>query len=224
LAEIDRERLEKVRGAFPVLNHRRFFVNNMRIIIKCFLLAFTLASCGTTKDARYRDTAMLERPPILPIIRQPGEQRITDNSTIPKKTDETGLGEAVYMTTTTPPQLKIKQPFDEAWKTLNQALKQNDLKITDQERNKGHLYVQYGSNSLFEKAKSFLINEQKESNYLLTVKKEGSETTITVATAKTTEETSSYNSSDGYYEEPVDISQKLLEKIYTTIRDDLKEE
>jgi len=25
LAEIDRERLEKVRGAFPVLNHKRFF-------------------------------------------------------------------------------------------------------------------------------------------------------------------------------------------------------
>jgi nitrilase len=27
-AEIDMERLEKVRGAFPALNHRRFFVNN----------------------------------------------------------------------------------------------------------------------------------------------------------------------------------------------------
>ena len=113
----------------------------MRIIIKSFLITIVLASCGTTKDARYRDTSMLERPPILPIIRQPGEQRITDNSTIPKKSDETGLGSAVYMTTTTPPQLKIKQPFDEAWETLNQALQINDIKITDQDRNKGLLYV-----------------------------------------------------------------------------------
>ena len=196
----------------------------MSIIIKCFFLAIALASCGTTKDTRYRDTAMLELPPILPINRQRGEQRITDNSAIPKKTDETGLGKAVYMTAATPPQLKIKQPFDEAWKILNQAIKQNDLKITDQERNKGHVYVQYGSNSLLEKAKTFLMNEQKESNYMLTVKADGAETTISVATAKTTEESSSYTSQDGFYEEPVDISQKLLEKIYTTIRDDLKEE
>jgi hypothetical protein len=62
----------------------------MRTIFKFLLITIFLASCGTTKDARYRDTAMLERPPILPIIRKPGEQRITDDSTIPKKTGETG--------------------------------------------------------------------------------------------------------------------------------------
>jgi len=195
----------------------------MRIIIKCFLLTITLASCGTTKDTRYRDTTMLERPPILPIIRQPGGQRITDNSTIPKKTDETGLGEAVYMTTTTPPQLKIKQPFDKAWETLNQALQMNKIKITDHDRNKGLLYIRSDANSLLEKAKSFLLNQQKESNYLITVTKGDAETTITV-TANTTDQSGSYGYQDGYYEEPVDISQELLEKLYKTIHDDLVEE
>jgi len=225
LAEIDRERLEKKRGAFPVLNHRRFFVHNMRIIIKCFLFTVALASCGTTKDARYRDTVMLERPPILPITRQPGEQRITDDSTIPKKTDETGLGSAVYLTTTTPPQLKIKQPFDKAWDTLNQALQINGIKITDHDRNKGQLYIRYGSSGLLEKAKSFLMNEQKESNYLVMLKKDDPETTIVVTmTDKTEQQSDSYESQDGYYEEPIDISQELLEKLYKTIHDDLVEE
>ena len=195
----------------------------MRIIIKSLLITIALVSCGTTKDARYRDTAMLERPPILPITRQPGEQRITDNSSIPKKSDETGLGSAVYMTTTTPPQLKIKQPFDQAWETLNQALQMNKIKITDHDRNKGLLYVRTGASSLLEMAKSFLLNEQKESNYLLTVTKDGAETTITV-TANTTDQSGSYGYQDGYYEEPVDISQELLEKLYKTIHDDLVEE
>ena len=224
MAEIDRERLEKVRGAFPVLTISVFFVNNMRIIIKCFLLTIALVSCGTTKDARYRDTSMLERPPILPIIRQPGGQRITDDSTIPEKSEETGLGEAVYMTTTTPPQLKIKQPFDKAWETLNQALQMNKIKITDHDRNKGLLYVRTGASSLLDMAKSFLLNEQKESNYLLTVTKDGAETTISVKTADTTDQSGSYSYQDGYYEESVDISQELLKKLYKTIHDDLVEE
>ncbi len=196
----------------------------MRIIIKSFLITIVLASCGTSKDARYRDTSMLERPPILPIIRQPGVQRITDNSSIPEKSDETGLGSAVYMTTTTPPQLKIKQPFDKAWETLNQAVQMNKIKITDHDRNKGLLYVRTGASSLLEMAKSFLLNEQKESNYLFTVTKDGAETTISVSTADTTDQSGSYSYQDGYYEEPVDISQGLLKKLYKTIQDDLVEE
>ena len=195
----------------------------MRIIINCFLLTTALASCGTTKDTRYRDTAMLERPPILPITRQPGDQRFTDDSTIPKKSDETGLGSAVYMTTTTPPQLKIKQPFDKAWDTLKQALQINEIKITDYDRNKGLLFVRFGASGVLELAKSFLLNEQKESNYLLTVTKDGAETIIS-AKANTTDQSDSYSYQDGYYEEPVDISQELLEKLYKTIHDDLVEE
>jgi len=196
----------------------------MRTIFKFLLITIFLASCGTTKDARYRDTTMLERPPILPIIRKTGEQRITDDSTIPKKSDETGLGSAVYMTTTTPPQLKIKQPFDKAWETLNQAVQINKIKITDHDRNKGLLYVRTGASSLLEMAKSFLLNEQKESNYLLTVTKDGAETTISITTADTTDQSGSYSYQDGYYEEPVDISQELLKKLYKTIQDDLVEE
>jgi hypothetical protein len=73
-------------------------------------------------------------------------------------------------------------------------------------------------------AKSFLLNEQKESNYLLTVTKDGAETTISVTTADTADQSGSYSYQDGYYEEPVDISQELLKKLYKTIQDDLVEE
>lgn len=193
----------------------------MRIIFNCFLLTTALASCGTSNDTRYHDTAMLEHPPILPITRQPGDQRFTDDSTIPKKPDETGLGSAVYMTTT-PPQLKIKQPFDKAWDTLKQALKINEIKVTDYDRNKGLLFVRFGASGMLELAKSFLLNEPKESNYLLTVTKDGAETTIS-AKANTTDQSDSSSYQEGYDEEPDDISQELLEMLYKTIQDDLVE-
>jgi uncharacterized lipoprotein len=196
----------------------------MRVIIISLLLIVALASCGTTEESRYRNTDILERPPILAVNRPKGELRVTDNSTIPKKREEFVLGSDVYMTTTTPPQLRIKQPFDKTWNLLNQALKLSDIKITDHERNKGHLYVSYGSSSLFEKATSFLMNEHKETNYLLLVKKEGDETTITVTMTNTTEQNRSYDDHDGYYEQQVDTSEELLKTLYKTIRDDLVDE
>ena len=120
----------------------------MQVIAKSLLLSLGLVSCGTSEDSRYRDTAMLERPPALAVSKQAGEPRITDNSTIPKKRDETGLGSDVYMTTTTPPQLIIKQPFDDAWNTLGLALKQSEIEITDREHDKGLYYVTYDPEQL----------------------------------------------------------------------------
>jgi uncharacterized lipoprotein len=127
-------------------------------------------------------------------------------------------------TTTTPPQLKIKQPLDKAWNTLNQALKLNNIKITDHERNKGHLYVSYGPSSLFEKATSFLKDGHKESNYLLAVEEDGAETRIIATMTNTTEQSSSSGNQDGTNAQPADSSQELLETLYKAIRDDLVEE
>jgi uncharacterized lipoprotein len=197
----------------------------MQVIAKILLLSLGLVSCGTSEDSRYRDTAILERPPTLVVNKKAGEPRIADNSTIPKKRDGTGLGTDVYMTATTPPQLKIKQSFDNAWSTLGLALKQSEIEITDREHDKGLYYVSYDSSG------SFFSKKQNEAIYVLTVESDGAETKITVTLGNASEQTSSNSrgehrgsSSDNSAAQPTDGAEELLKSLYETIRDDLKEE
>ena len=84
----------------------------MRLIIS--LLCGIMLSACSSKDSRYKDTAMLERPPILANRQSTSEVPLVDNSSIPKKRHDVGLGSDVYLTTTTPVQIVIKQPFDDA--------------------------------------------------------------------------------------------------------------
>lgn len=197
----------------------------MQAIAKILLMTLGLVSCGTSEDSRYRDTAMLERPPVLDVSKQTDKPRVTDNSTIPKKKDETGLGSDVYMTATTPPQLRIKQPFDDAWNTLGLALKQSEIKVTDREHDKGLYYVSYDPES------SFFSRKQSEAIYVLTVEKDGAETKITATLGNAAEQTSSASHGehrelvkDNSETQPADGAEKLLQSLYKTIRDDLKEE
>ena len=197
----------------------------MQAFVKILLLSLVLVSCGTSEDRRYRDTAMLERPPALAGSKQAGEPRITDNSSIPKKRDEPGLGADVYMTTTTPPQLRIKQPFDDAWNTLGLALKQSEIEITDREHDKGLYYVTYNPDT------SFFSNKHDEAIYVLTVEKDGTETKITATLGNANEQISAGSrghhlgsAEDNSANQSTDGAEKLLQSLYETIRDDLKEE
>ena len=197
----------------------------MSVIVKSLLLALILVSCGTTEEGRYRDTAKLERPPILAINKQAGEQSLTDNSMIPKKREEAGLGSDVYISTTTPLHLRIKQPFDDAWHTLGLALKQSEIEITDHEHDKGLYYVTYDSEN------SFFSNKHNEAIYVLTVEKDGDESKITATLGNAAEQSSAGSRSehrglakDNSATQSTDGAEKLLQSLYKTIRDDLKEE
>ena len=197
----------------------------MQVIAKILLLSLGLVACGTLEDSRYRDTAMLERPPELVPPKKAGEPDVIDNSSIPKKRYEKGLGSDVYLTTTAPPQLKIKQPFDDAWNTLGLALKQSEIDVTDREHDKGLYYVRYDSSG------SFFSKKQNEAIYVLTVENDGAETKITAALGNAAEQTSSGShgehrglAKDNSATESTDGAEKLLQSLYETIRDDLKEE
>lgn len=201
----------------------------MQILIKTLVLVVILTSCGTGQNSRYRDTAMLERPPVLPVVKHPegqAEAEEIDNSVIPEKQDTAGLGTAVYLTDTTPPRLKIKQPVDEAWETVGLALKQSDIKITDHEREKGFYYVNYHPKTFLEKAVSFLKDEKAQQNdttYLLTLEPDGSETAIIATVAGAAEQSAAIDNRDGYYDSPVEGTEALLQLLYETLRDDLEE-
>jgi uncharacterized lipoprotein len=128
------------------------------------------------------------------------------------------------MTTTSPPQLKIKQPFDDAWNTLGLALKQSEIEITDREHDKGLYYVSYDSSG------SFFSKKQNEVIYVLTVENDGAETKITATLGNAAEQTNSSrgvhrsSSNENSAAQSTDGAEKLLQSLYETIRDDLKEE
>lgn len=190
----------------------------MQRIIKSLLLIIPLVSCGTDSDSRYKDLSHLERPPTLPTGSTNASASgvyTPDDSRIEKKSENTGLADLVYLTSTTPPQLKIKQPLEKAWTTVGLGLKQTkSTKITDRERDKKIYYVGYNPTSLFD----FLI-EGQEVIYQLKLKQEGNETTVSV------EESTEHNNSagsdkDGHGES--DNSESLLKLLYETLHDDLQ--
>jgi uncharacterized lipoprotein len=193
----------------------------MRVIIKSLLLAGLLVSCGTTEESRYRNTEHLERPPTVAKSSPAKEERVIDNSSIPKKKDSTGLGSDVYLST--PLQLTIRQPFDDAWTTLGRALKQSGLKVTDHERDKGLYYVTQDTTDrtgFFAKATAFLSDDP--TIYLLTVKQEGEETTVTATLANATEQSSAATEEKA---QPTSMegAEDLLQLVFKTLRDKLEE-
>ncbi|HEY5140562.1 MAG TPA: outer membrane protein assembly factor BamC [Methylococcales bacterium] len=194
----------------------------MQAINKSLLLTIMLVSCGGN-DSRYRDTQMLERPPTLAVSKKAGEEpRIIDNSTIPKKRDETGLGSDVYMIESAPMQLRIKKPVDYAWQVLGMALKQSHIKIIDHRQDKGLYYVYYKQKSLFDSAVSLFKKNQEndehhEANYELTVKEDKAETKVSATPLNAAEQ-------DSYDNAATSDAEALLWLLYKTLHDDLKEE
>lgn len=194
----------------------------MQIIVKSLLLVSFLVSCGTAEQSRYRDTEALERPPT--VASSPSrEQRAVDTSSIPKKKDSTGLDTGVYLNT--PTQLTIKQPFGDAWNTLSRALKQSGIKITDHEQDKGLYYVtqetdEEDTSGFFAKAASFFSGDA--TIYLLTVKPEGEQTTVTATPANATEQSSA--SKDGVSPPSAEGAEDLLQRLFKTLRDTLEQE
>jgi uncharacterized lipoprotein len=194
----------------------------MSLFVKNFLLIITLISCGTTEENRYRDTEHLERPPIVTNTSPTREERAVDNSSIPKKKDNTGLGTDVYQNS--PSQLTIKQSFENAWNTLGRAFKQGGIKVTDHERDKGLYYVTRDitdsteSSGFLSKVSSLFSNDAAV--YLLTVKQEGEETTVTATVANATEQSSVAKKGNPTSEG----AEELLQLLFKTLRDKLEEE
>ena len=195
--------------------------NNMQATIKSLLLIMMLVSCGGN-DSRYRDTQLLERPPTLAVSKQAGEPtRIKDDSTIPKKRLETGLGSDVYMVESTPMQLKVKKPVDDAWRILGKALQQSQIKIIDHRQDKGLYYIYYQQESLVGNIASLFKknkrdDEHHDANYELTVKADKAETKITATPFNTAEPNSFDDNAAG-------DTEALLWALYRTLHDDLKE-
>jgi len=161
----------------------------MNLIVKILLLSLGLVSCGGPAESRYRDTAMLERPPILPVTHQSTEQLAVDDSKYGQRKLQQEIEEpSFYMTSTTPPLLMIRQPFELGWDTLGHALKQDYVRVTYREQAKGLYLITYSPEVLdekdsgfFDKALSVFKDVRQEEYYLLTVTEQHSETQVSIS-------------------------------------------
>ncbi|MDD5579199.1 MAG: outer membrane protein assembly factor BamC [Methylobacter sp.] len=196
-------------------------------IFNALLFTFILVSCAS-EESRYRDTGMLERPPILVVEKKSGEQPERDDSAVSSKEDaKTGLSSKVYMTTSTPPLLMIRQPFDVAWDTLGNALRQDYIKISDREHDKGLYYVTYDADmqaveegNMLDKAMSFFKDERHEGSYVLMVQEKGSETQISAAINNEPKQSASSDDKNNISTPTADGAEKLLLSLYKTMSDE----
>jgi uncharacterized lipoprotein len=186
-----------------------------------FALSFCVLACSSG-NSRYRDTAMLERPPTLALQKntQSGDT-IIDDSIEPKK-KRPGLSSSVTLLEEDTKRILIKQPVTQAWLTLGMALKQSDIKITDYEKGKYNYYVNYHSQGVLTNVINFLNEEESKTIYLLTLSSQGDDSLIQAQLASRNEQAS--HNTDGVVEKVNDDSDGLVDAIYHLLRDDIKTE
>jgi uncharacterized lipoprotein len=187
----------------------------MHVTLTVLFVSLLLVSCGG-KDSRYRDTEMFERPPTLAIVKGIDEPAVEpDVSVVPKKSGKPGLRKSVYLVESEPLKIKIKQNFDDAWRSVGLALKQSEIKITDHNRERGLYYLYYGSKGLFGMFSH--SDAQHEANFMLTLEPEEGEIKVTAIPINATEQ----NDID---KAATSDQEALLRDLYETLHDDLKEE
>lgn len=119
----------------------KFRVKLVLVSVSCL---YVLA-CAPPRQ--YQDNSSLEKPPQLAVNKT--KYTVDDSVTDIAK----GLGDKVSLTDNV---LLLKQPFNSAWGTLEQALKLNNIAITDRNREQGRYYVQYDPDEVEDKAEGFL--------------------------------------------------------------------
>jgi uncharacterized lipoprotein len=197
-------------------------VINMRINI-ILLISLILVACAGADNPRYKDNASLERPPEMPIDKQAAEQSAASEIEKPRRHHGKGLKSDVYKVENADTELWIKRSFDESWSLLLQAIQHNDLKVSDQDRSKGFFYVAYDGGSLLGSAVALFGDELNKTTYLIRLEPQGEETKLTTSLASKDEQ-ANLKGKDGSADLPDDKSSKLLELLFDTLHDSVKDE
>lgn len=184
------------------------------------LLAALLTAACSSDNSRYQDNANLERPPEMPIPQS--AELATDNELEPPiRRHGKGLKSDVYQLEGVTG-MQLKRSFDETWSLLHQAIIENELKVTDEDRSKGLYYIAYGSTGLFSKAVSMLDVEIDKDTYLVKVEPQGEETKVTVSLANKEEQTAPKTGTGAEETSANDQSQDLLDLLFDTLHDKVK--
>ncbi|GDX84524.1 hypothetical protein LBMAG43_05660 [Methylococcaceae bacterium] len=195
----------------------------MKVKLIFLVLISGLVACGAVENSRYRNTVMLEKPPVLALQKTP-KNAVIDDSIEPKK-QLGGLDEKVVFLDESPSKLLLKLPVIDAWRLLGTAMRQSDMKVTDYDKAKHLYYVSYKSQGMLSGIVGFLNKDVSEVIYLLTLEPKDDETVIRATLASNHEQRESANNNpDGVYENPAEDSNGLIEHLFHVLRDDVKTE
>lgn len=184
------------------------------------VFACGLVACGSIENSRYRNTAMLEKPPTLALQKTP-QNAVIDDSIEPKK-QVGGLDEKVVLLDESPKKLVLKQSISESWRTVGTALRQSDIKITDTDKAKYSYYVSYKLQGVLKNILSALNEEETKTVYLVTLTPQNGDTLIQASLANRNEQRS--QNADENVMQVTDDSEGLVESLYHLLRDDVKTE
>lgn len=165
---------------------------------------------------------MLEKPPTITADKPAGIQEEAEpDDDKPEEDAEADLGTKVYMTDSNPPLLIVKQSFDQAWSTVAQALKQQDIEVVDRNREVRAYYLTYDPDNYDAGSSfSFFQDDYVEEDYLLKLEARDDETAISV---EAVEKPILDRPSDD--DKPTDGAERLLKALHESLlRDDLIEE
>ena len=208
--------------------------------ITIVLASLFLLACSSN-SSKYKDNANLERPPEMPVpastastattttSNQIPEQVAIEEIAPPIRHRGKGLKSDVYKTEGSPKELTIKRGFDESWSLLSLAIQHNDLKLADQDRSKGYYYITYNGNGFFGKAASYFNDEYDKATYLLKVDPQDNETKVTASLANKDEQNPPKKDGEETSDDPAvhvyqDKSENLIDLLFDTLHDDLKDE
>ena len=181
-----------------------------------------LIACGG-ENSRYKNTLVLEKPPILALQKMP-QSAVTDDSVEPKKTLG-GLDEKVELLDNSPKKIVLKQSVMEAWRIVATALRQSDMKLKDYDKNKHQFYVGYKSQSGLGSLVGLLDKDGNEIIYLITLEPKDGETLISGMLASRHEQQIADNDDkDSTYESSDEDSDALIEHLFHVLHDDVKTE
>jgi len=199
---------------------------NVKIKWALFIHPLLLSACSSGESSRYKDLSQLEKPPVIIVAE-------TSKKT-PGKVDESvekkGFGEFVSLAGPAElPVLKIKKTFDRSWDIIEQALNQQEIEITDKNRDKGVFYLKYDPDQRTDKDPGFLGNfsffttdDYEEARYRLTVLWRDTDTDVSVdlvgEDGKVLKNDLDY---DEDFEGETDSGALLIKDLYKTIRDNL---
>lgn len=182
-----------------------------------------LTACADIKTIEYKDTSNLEAPPEMEIAETP-KAPVSEE----KDKEDKGLGDVVSLAgTKDKPVIKIKKMFERSWELVEQALKLNEIEVTDKNREKGVFYVLFDpddqsseptKNTTF----SFFGGEYDEGAYQITVVWRESDTEVTAELVADTHDDLLDDAEDKEeFEGTVVGGDHLLKTLYKTLRHDL---
>jgi len=187
-------------------------------------MSVLLVACGGSKDVRYRDTELLERPPVLAVEKSSVDETVIEpevsqehkKSHKKKSKGKGGLGDAVVLVEGKPMHIKLDLPIDKAWRDVGLALEQSEIKITDHNQKRGLYYVYYTAKSIFG---LFTRNkdEQHEANFMVSVQPDGDWVKITAISVNPSDDTDNDKNATS-------DNEALLLDLYEAMHDHLKEE